>query len=375
MSSALRLGLSRPAATGASHLLRPHPASHIIRSTAPILAQTRAQSWSSRKKGVEPKGENKKNKKKSDYVWMPEEVKAKLKSRTVPWAPPTSKIKRTGLPKQGQPVDQDFIGAPNIPIPNPYARDPHIPDYPYGPRRIYKQSNYGLYGNARIRFGNNVTEKHNVKTPRVWRPNVQRKRLWSFALGCWVQTRLTMRVLRTIDKVGGLDNYLLGDKAARIKEMGPWGWKLRWRVMQSDVVKDMFHQQRLASHDEAQESLESQTAPDPNLTELVAEMDHMIASGADIPFGIEGDLGDEGSLGIEGDHGDEGPLGIEGPLEIEDMTLEPEAGQDEAAPSLENEVGLGAEEAKDQSNPLQNVSPTEKGDVGKDEGFMKEGKP
>ena len=37
----------------------------------------------------------------------------------------------------------------------------------------------------------------------------------------------------TVDKAGGLDNYLTGTKPARIKELGPMGWKLRWEVMRS----------------------------------------------------------------------------------------------------------------------------------------------
>ncbi len=51
-------------------------------------------------------------------------------------------------------------------------------------------------------------------------------------------------MLRTIDKVGGLDEYLLGEKAGRIKELGMEGWKLRWRVMQTWVVKQRFKEER-----------------------------------------------------------------------------------------------------------------------------------
>lgn len=40
-----------------------------------------------------------------------------------------------------------------------------------------------------------------------------------------------MRAMRTIDKEGGLDNYLLGEKPARIKELGMEGWLLRWRLI------------------------------------------------------------------------------------------------------------------------------------------------
>ncbi|ROW06795.1 hypothetical protein VMCG_04223 [Cytospora schulzeri] len=148
-----------------------------------------------------------------------------------------------GYPYQGVPRDAHGL---SIPIPKPSSRNPEIPPYPYGPRQVYKQSNGGLYGSSRIRFGNNVSEKHDVKTPRKWRPNLQRRRLWSEALRCFVQTRVTTRVLRTIDKVGGLDNYLLGDKSQRIKDLGPWGWKLRWRIMQSDIVTERFRAERAA---------------------------------------------------------------------------------------------------------------------------------
>lgn len=149
----------------------------------------------------------------------------------------------TGYPYQGVPRDTHGL---SMPIPKPSSKSPEIPSYPYGPRQVYKQSNGGLYGSSRIQFGNNVSEKHDVKTPRKWRPNLQRRRLWSDSLRCFVQTRVTTRVLRTIDKVGGLDNYLLGDKSQRIKDLGPWGWKLRWRIMQSETVKRKFAAERAA---------------------------------------------------------------------------------------------------------------------------------
>ncbi|KAK2627527.1 hypothetical protein QTJ16_003493 [Diplocarpon rosae] len=119
-----------------------------------------------------------------------------------------------------------------------------VPPYPYGPSLIYKQSNFGLYGTQKIRFGNTVSEKNEIKTRRYWRPNVQSKRLWSDALQGYIRLRITTRVLRTVDKVGGLDEYLLGEKPGRLKELGMGGWKLRWRIMQTDRVKERFRRQR-----------------------------------------------------------------------------------------------------------------------------------
>lgn len=54
------------------------------------------------------------------------------------------------------------------------------------------------------------------------------------------------RVLRTIDKVGGLDEYLLGGKRARVKELGMGGWELRWRIWQTDMVAERFRREREA---------------------------------------------------------------------------------------------------------------------------------
>ncbi|KAJ3943681.1 mitochondrial 54S ribosomal protein bL28m [Colletotrichum fioriniae] len=119
-----------------------------------------------------------------------------------------------------------------------------VPPYPHGPRLLYKQSNHGLYGTSRIRHGHNVSPKHHQVTPRTWRPNVHRKRLWSESLGAWVRTRLTTRVLRTIRKEGGIDAYVTKTKAARVKELGPGGWKLRWLVMQTATFRERYVAER-----------------------------------------------------------------------------------------------------------------------------------
>jgi large subunit ribosomal protein L28 len=121
-----------------------------------------------------------------------------------------------------------------------------IPPYPYGPNHLYKQSNFGLYGGARVRFGNNVADSEfKTKTRRRWHPNVQRHRFYSEALETSIQMKVTTRVMRTIDKVGGLDNYLLGEKPARIKVLGPKGWLLRWKLMQTPAIKEKWEKMRV----------------------------------------------------------------------------------------------------------------------------------
>ncbi|KAK4236955.1 ribosomal L28 family-domain-containing protein [Achaetomium macrosporum] len=189
---------------------------------------------------------------------------------------------------------QPSIPGSDLPIPSVSAPHPEIPPYPYGPRPFYHQSNTGLYGEARIRFGNNVSEENEVKTRRKWRPNVHHKRLWSASLGVFVKTRVTTRVLRTIDKVGGLDEYLLGRKPQRVKDLGPWGWRLRWRIMQTPAVRERFAKERAAlglpPKEETQLRAEAEAdLPDgsPAGDALMAETDRMLEEGSEFELGAE----------------------------------------------------------------------------------------
>ncbi|KAJ5585545.1 54S ribosomal protein L24 [Penicillium hispanicum] len=121
----------------------------------------------------------------------------------------------------------------------------HIPPYPYGPRQWYKQADSGLYGGAMIRFGNKISQGRNEgKTRRSWKPNVRRKKMWSEALGEHLYIKMTRRALRTIQMEGGLDNYLLSDRPSRIKELGVFGWELRYKVIQSPAIQEQFKQER-----------------------------------------------------------------------------------------------------------------------------------
>lgn len=121
----------------------------------------------------------------------------------------------------------------------------HTPAYPHGPRQWYKQADSGLYGGAMIRFGNKISDGRNKgKTRRSWKPNVRRKKMWSDALGENLYIKITRRALRTIQKEGGLDNYLVSDQHARVRELGVFGWELRWKVMQSPAMQEKFQKQR-----------------------------------------------------------------------------------------------------------------------------------
>ncbi|MEQ8650823.1 MAG: 50S ribosomal protein L28 [Kiloniellales bacterium] len=60
--------------------------------------------------------------------------------------------------------------------------------------------------------GNNVSHANN-KTRRRFLPNLQRASLVSDLLGETVRVRLCTRALRTVEKNGGLDDFLLSAKS------------------------------------------------------------------------------------------------------------------------------------------------------------------
>jgi large subunit ribosomal protein L28 len=71
--------------------------------------------------------------------------------------------------------------------------------------------------------GHHVSHANN-KTKRVFRPNLQTVSLASDALGQKVRLRISMNALRSLDRSGGLDPYLLkakddvlSDRALKLK--------------------------------------------------------------------------------------------------------------------------------------------------------------
>jgi large subunit ribosomal protein L28 len=66
-----------------------------------------------------------------------------------------------------------------------------------------------------VQTGNNVSHAHN-KTRRRFLPNLQKNSLLSDALGQTIQVRLRTQAIRTIEKRGGLDAYLLSTPNAKL---------------------------------------------------------------------------------------------------------------------------------------------------------------
>jgi large subunit ribosomal protein L28 len=59
-----------------------------------------------------------------------------------------------------------------------------------------------------VLVGNNVSHANN-KTKRIYRPNLQTISLVSEALGNAYKLRISMNALRSVDRSGGLDPFLL----------------------------------------------------------------------------------------------------------------------------------------------------------------------
>ena len=82
--------------------------------------------------------------------------------------------------------------------------------------------------------GNNVSHAHN-KSRRRFLPNLQDASLLSDALGQPVRLRLSTRAIRTIEKNGGLDAYLLKTSNTKLTEQA---LRLKRRIKKAAVRAD-----------------------------------------------------------------------------------------------------------------------------------------
>ncbi|KIO24373.1 hypothetical protein M407DRAFT_101649 [Tulasnella calospora MUT 4182] len=107
-------------------------------------------------------------------------------------------------------------------IPSTLLRAPHT-------TAVFKRAQNGLFAGKTKQYGNNVPHSKQ-KTRRSWLPNVQSKRLYSEILGTTMKTKVTTRALKTIDKYGGIDGYLLN---AKISSLGDAGLRMREHLLEA----------------------------------------------------------------------------------------------------------------------------------------------
>mmetsp|Transcript_17059 Transcript_17059/g.30830 ORF Transcript_17059/g.30830 Transcript_17059/m.30830 type:complete len:191 (-) Transcript_17059:246-818(-) len=106
------------------------------------------------------------------------------------------------------------------------------------------RSRRGLYDGKDVRFGNNVPFSMK-KTRRRWNPNVQEKRVYSEILDEMIPFHITTSALRSIDKMGGLDQYLLKSRHVSTKGEGE-GQRIRNRVVQKMMHEKELKKQAIA---------------------------------------------------------------------------------------------------------------------------------
>lgn len=90
------------------------------------------------------------------------------------------------------------------------------------------RSRRGLYDGKDIATGNNVSFSMRA-TKRTFKPNVFTKRVYSEILDSMIPFHLTTSTLRSIDKAGGLDNYLLDPKRSFTEGEG---YKVKKKILQ-----------------------------------------------------------------------------------------------------------------------------------------------
>ena len=79
----------------------------------------------------------------------------------------------------------------------------------------------------KVQFGHNVSHSKR-RTKRTFMPNIQKVSLPSDVLGCDVSLQVSVRALRTVQKKGGLDAFLI--KTAD-KDLAEEGLRLMRRVL------------------------------------------------------------------------------------------------------------------------------------------------
>ncbi|XP_078438052.1 ribosomal L28 family [Wolffia australiana] len=100
---------------------------------------------------------------------------------------------------------------------------------------VMGRANRGIFAGRHIQFGNRVSEDGGNKTRRTWKPNVQEKRLFSYALDRHIRVKVTTHALRCIDKAGGIDEYLLNTPYHKMDtELG-----LLWKAKMEKLYQEL----------------------------------------------------------------------------------------------------------------------------------------
>lgn len=153
-----------------------------------------------------------------------------------PWLAPDKYYKITRYVK---PVPKSYSAGDIIPAGKKVTIPPNRRSYPIYQYEtlFFKQQNKGLYGGLQRSSGHTCSESGN-KNLRSRKPNIVTASLYSETLDKIFKIKVSTRVLKTVDKEGGLDNYLLKEKPARIKTMGKLGWRIKYDILKALEEKE-----------------------------------------------------------------------------------------------------------------------------------------
>jgi large subunit ribosomal protein L28 len=115
------------------------------------------------------------------------------------------------------------------------------------------RSKRGLYDGKDVRFGNQRSFSMRA-TRRKFKPNVFLKRVYSETLDSMIRFHVTAAALRSIDKAGGLDNYLFKQDDLVV---GSEGWKIKKAIIKRRKNLAYFARKKLER--EAAEAAETTT--------------------------------------------------------------------------------------------------------------------
>ena len=90
--------------------------------------------------------------------------------------------------------------------------------------------------------GNNVSHS-NRKTKRRFLPNLQQISFASVALGNKIKLRVATSTLRTINKYGDIDGFLVNYRHAKLSDLAK---KLRTKVKKSLIKKDLYENVKIS---------------------------------------------------------------------------------------------------------------------------------
>lgn len=93
------------------------------------------------------------------------------------------------------------VNGNGVPVSNPY---------------LMKRAQRGLYAGEMIQFGDKVSSFGN-RSKRSWKPQVMKMNLWSECLAENVNVKVSATALALIDREGGLDSYILGQRVPESK--------------------------------------------------------------------------------------------------------------------------------------------------------------